>query len=887
MTMGSWTAAGARNRNLVLVRAGDRSVHESWLAPAQDRSFDLAVSYCGARPGTWQARADHYGTGHGPKWQSVADWLDANWQWASGYDYVAVPDDDLAASSSVWATVFRTMHEGGLDLAQPALAQSSDRCHPITISRPGSRYRLTNFVVDGLAVFSARALRWCAPTFRLGGSSLGPGYAWSNIVRRAGGRVGIVDCARIDDVTVPQGVDVTAHASPTALEPVPAPELYDELMLMAAFGVNNPYDPFVELTVSDDAAVFPPAAGSSVPVEPASFIVVGSNTTEEIRATVSSMVAAARPGDEVIVVDATFGSHLRQSLSTAIGDREVKMLVIPDEGLAESYDRVLPLAANSMVVIAASGWELGPDIRLQMAAATGCHLVTGTAPVGLFHRSEIAALGGMRGLSRKVTSGPGQVGTGDLLAAAASAVSAAGGAVTRAELDCRPSVVSDRGSDHAAGPGSTGAGSPPGPTGPLTQTFSAELLQSVHLGALDAALALTDLLPEDQAQQYDLLTKAKWPLQHPFSVRRPSTWSPEVARAVADGPYRTGRLVHALSRRNALAEAATLLEARGLSASALDEEWAEAQQVLRAAGRGPVAIGWRRSRTSAPLAATGTRPATRPLGAWPRVSVVTLTYNQQDLVGQAIESVAAQDYPGEIEMLVADDFSTDSTPEVVSAYARKYPRLVRPLLRGSNLGSSRNFFETWKQCSGDYVAVLDGDDYWTSPSKLREQVTVLESDHGLSFCFHRATILYLQGGTMTIPPERLPPVLSLGSLVPGNIVPSCTVIYRRGALPEYPEWLRDSRIVDYALHFLHALAGPFAFLDRNWAAYRIHSGNMFASLPDAEQLTDLLEVRAHLRPGVPEHLLSAFDSAQAAISARAAALLPARASTQTPILERA
>src|SRR5437868_1761177 len=111
----------------------------------------------------------------------------------------------------------------------------------------------------------------------------------------------------------------------------------------------------------------------------------------------------------------------------------------------------------------------------------------------------------------------------------------------------------------------------------------------------------------------------------------------------------------------------------------------------------------------------------------PYASVLMVTFNHERYIGQAIESVMAQDAPFPIELIVAEDHSTDSTRDVIGSYAARYPGRIVPLFRERNFGTSRNFAGALRACRGRYVALLDGDDYWLSPGKLRRQVEYLDS----------------------------------------------------------------------------------------------------------------------------------------------------------------
>src|SRR5215207_1776851 len=125
----------------------------------------------------------------------------------------------------------------------------------------------------------------------------------------------------------------------------------------------------------------------------------------------------------------------------------------------------------------------------------------------------------------------------------------------------------------------------------------------------------------------------------------------------------------------------------------------------------------------------------------PKVSVCLITYNQVDFVTAAIESVLSQHTSFATELVIGDDHSTDGTRDILLSFARRLPARIRLLLHDSNRGLVRNFSETFTACRGEYVALLDGDDYWTASDKLERQARFLDTHPGCSICFHDAAVL--------------------------------------------------------------------------------------------------------------------------------------------------
>jgi len=117
----------------------------------------------------------------------------------------------------------------------------------------------------------------------------------------------------------------------------------------------------------------------------------------------------------------------------------------------------------------------------------------------------------------------------------------------------------------------------------------------------------------------------------------------------------------------------------------------------------------------------------------PLVSVMMVTYNHEHYISQAIEGVLMQITSFRIELVIGEDCSTDSTRKICEKYKNQYPQLIRLLTTDHNLGMVQNGNRTLQACTGKYIALNDGDDYWTDPYKLQKQVDFLESneDYGL------------------------------------------------------------------------------------------------------------------------------------------------------------
>jgi glycosyltransferase involved in cell wall biosynthesis len=112
----------------------------------------------------------------------------------------------------------------------------------------------------------------------------------------------------------------------------------------------------------------------------------------------------------------------------------------------------------------------------------------------------------------------------------------------------------------------------------------------------------------------------------------------------------------------------------------------------------------------------------------PKVSVFMITYNHENYITQALESILMQKCDFNFEIVVGEDCSTDKTREILLGYKIKYPKIFKLLLNEKNIGAVRNQINTLKGCRGEFIAICEGDDYWTDPYKLQKQVDFLEAN---------------------------------------------------------------------------------------------------------------------------------------------------------------
>lgn len=112
----------------------------------------------------------------------------------------------------------------------------------------------------------------------------------------------------------------------------------------------------------------------------------------------------------------------------------------------------------------------------------------------------------------------------------------------------------------------------------------------------------------------------------------------------------------------------------------------------------------------------------------PLVSVCMITYNHEKYIKDAIEGILMQKTSFPIELIIGEDCSTENTRKIVEDYAEKYPNLIFAQYSEKNLDMMNNFFNVLQAVRSKYIALCEGDDYWTDPLKLQKQVDFLANN---------------------------------------------------------------------------------------------------------------------------------------------------------------
>ncbi len=211
------------------------------------------------------------------------------------------------------------------------------------------------------------------------------------------------------------------------------------------------------------------------------------------------------------------------------------------------------------------------------------------------------------------------------------------------------------------------------------------------------------------------------------------------------------------------------------------------------------------------------------------VSVACITYNHEKYIEDAIEGFLVQETDFPFEILIHDDASTDNTANIVREYAEKYPNIIKPIFQKENQYSKgkKIFPIVTHLCAGDYIAICEGDDYWTDPKKLQTQVVFLEEnpDYVITYTAVKAfdengVIETYVGGALNDLSEK-----QLKRASPINTLTTCF----RNVINEYPPEFSIAKIGDLTTWSFLGAHGKGKFISEiKPSAYRVHDGGIFS-----------------------------------------------------------
>ena len=223
-----------------------------------------------------------------------------------------------------------------------------------------------------------------------------------------------------------------------------------------------------------------------------------------------------------------------------------------------------------------------------------------------------------------------------------------------------------------------------------------------------------------------------------------------------------------------------------------------------------------------------------------KVSIILITYNQSQFITQCLESIIIQDLEADVELVVADDCSTDDTLLIIKQFLKNSSFSILVLPAENNLGFVKNYQRAFRACTGEYIAVMEGDDYWTDPRRLQKHFNFLENHRECVMSMNRF-IAYNQFNfsyTVTDWPYKDDFIYVSGQemALENRLGNMSACVFRKSEIDKLKTDLFELLIADWMIGIVLSQYGFIAILKEAMSVYRIHGQGQFSKMNAAEQL---------------------------------------------------
>ena len=230
----------------------------------------------------------------------------------------------------------------------------------------------------------------------------------------------------------------------------------------------------------------------------------------------------------------------------------------------------------------------------------------------------------------------------------------------------------------------------------------------------------------------------------------------------------------------------------------------------------------------------------------PLLSIRLMVFNHADFLEECLNSINEQKTNFKFELVIGDDFSEDNSFEILKNFSFSNSNISVNLLERAKedtyhiqrkkLGRLHNFIDILDNCKGKYIALLDGDDYWTDPLKLQKQVDFLEDNEDYGICFHESAIEWDNNHVNSnielnsqFPWNKMnasQSTYTIGDVFNGPFMATASVVYRNNFVKEFPSWFHEAASGDITLFALIIGDKKIKFINEIMSVYRRHDGGI-------------------------------------------------------------
>lgn len=227
-----------------------------------------------------------------------------------------------------------------------------------------------------------------------------------------------------------------------------------------------------------------------------------------------------------------------------------------------------------------------------------------------------------------------------------------------------------------------------------------------------------------------------------------------------------------------------------------------------------------------------------------KLNILIITYNHEKYIKRAIESVIMQKFFYDYEIIIADDFSKDNTIKIVNQYKNIFGDKIKVFINSQNLGITKNYEQAFAKCNGDFIAVLEGDDYWNNDMKLKLQMEFLINHPECSMVFNK--IIAEFPNNLDVPIQEfstnVPYLLfNTSDIVENNFIQNFSgCMYRASAIRSIKSSLYDLLVYDWMINIVVSQYGLIGYIPKAMSVHPVLESGAWSSKSEIQQLNTVL-----------------------------------------------
>jgi glycosyltransferase involved in cell wall biosynthesis len=235
-----------------------------------------------------------------------------------------------------------------------------------------------------------------------------------------------------------------------------------------------------------------------------------------------------------------------------------------------------------------------------------------------------------------------------------------------------------------------------------------------------------------------------------------------------------------------------------------------------------------------------------------KLSIIMMAYNQGKYIDEAISSVLNQVLPESGELLIGDDCSKDNTAEIVEPWLAKYPNNIQYFLRKENIGLHANYIDLMNHARGEYIALLEADDYWLDRFKTQKQIELMDANSDMAWCTTDGYLVSEDGTIIKEVNRDLPVIFNFDYFLTHFFNPlNNATIFRKSSEPSiYPDYFSKVKQWDTVLYYLRSLNGKIGYIPIKGLAWRRHENatSFTSKFSGANRYIDWIVINNGIKP---------------------------------------